>query len=117
MSSLAILVMESDDMGHTKTCKYSVKEYTRPGMAPVQYGMEKLPKDMERFVMGGVVATMPGFINEHIGVAFGITIPARVTITAQLGPKAGQVVREWKCPAFMVLPNPADYPEIAKKIG
>jgi hypothetical protein len=103
-------------MGRSRTCKYKVEEIYGRGtnLAPAVYGADKLPKDIERHVMCNVVSTMPGFINEAVGYQFGITIPALVRYTAQLGPKAGEVVREWKCPAFMVLPDPANYPEVAK---
>jgi hypothetical protein len=103
-------------MGRSRTCKYKVEEiYGRgAGRAPAVYGADKLPKDIERHVMCHVVSTMPGFINEEVGYRFGITIPALVRFTAQTGNRAGEVVREWKCPSFMVLPDPANYPEVAK---
>jgi len=103
-------------MGRSRVCKYRVDMIFGRGtrMAPATFGANELPKDIERHVMAGVVATMPGFINEQIGAAFGITIPARVTFTAQTGAKAGKVVREWTCPPFMVLPDANDYPEVAK---
>ena len=103
-------------MGRSRTCKYKVEEIfgRGAGIAPMVYGADVLPANLERHVMAGVVATMPGFINEAVGYQFGITIPAIVRYTAQLGPKAGQVVAEWKCPSFMMLPNPEDYPEVVK---
>ena len=69
-------------------------------------------KQLEEFVMAYVVSTYPGFINEHIGRAFGITVPsyARIKMNGEL---YGSII-EWRAPAFLVMPNAEDYPNVAK---
>lgn len=75
----------------------------------------KLPKTVEQFerwVMAGVVSTYPGYINKHIGFAFGIKTPSRVTI--RVNHVTGETIMDWKAPMFQVLPDAADYPNVAK---
>ena len=65
---------------------------------------------LERYVMAGVVMTMPGFINETIGYTFGIQIPSYARI--RQNKPGGRVMVEWKAPMFMALPDPKDFPEL-----
>ena len=77
----------------------------------------KLPtvQQLEQIVMEYVVSTMPGYCNEHIGKAYGIEIPSRATVcrNVQLADES-QAMVEWKAPAFLTLPDPKDYPNVAK---
>lgn len=63
---------------------------------------------LERFVMEYVISTMPGYANEHIGQAFGIQVPMYACVRENGGP----VLVEWRAPLFIVLPNPADFPDL-----
>ena len=65
---------------------------------------------LERFVMAGVVATMPGYHNEPIGYRYGVQVPSYARIRENK--PGGRVMVEWKAPTFMCLPNPADFPEV-----
>jgi len=69
-------------------------------------------KQLEEFVMAYVVSTYPGYVNEHLGQAFGITIPsyARIKMNGELW----NAIIEWRAPNFMVLPDAADYPNVAR---
>ena len=69
---------------------------------------------LERHVMAGVVSTMPGFVNEHSGKVYGIQIPSYARVRENK--RGGRVMVEWKAPMFTVLPDPADYPEVAKAL-
>lgn len=101
-------------MGRSKVCKYKVEEFHGRFTTPVVYGVDVLPKDINRHVACMVVATMPGYINESIGYDDGIKFPNLVRYTAQTGANAGNVVMTWKMPSFLLLPDPNDYPEVAK---
>lgn len=69
---------------------------------------------LQRFVMEYVVSTMPGFCNEHIGRTHGITIPSYACVRVNC--QGGAVLVEWKAPMFMLLPDPQDFPQVAKAI-
>jgi len=97
--------------GRSTTPKYVLQ---MPGMTDSAWS-GRLPTEsqLERRVMEYVVSTMPGFANEHIGRAHGISIPsyARVRVNKPNGP----VMAEWRAPSFMVLPDPRDYPRVARR--
>jgi hypothetical protein len=67
---------------------------------------------LERHVMAYVVSTMPGFANEPIGYKYGISTPSYACIRENRA--GGRVMVEWKAPMFLVLPEPANYPEVAR---
>ena len=98
--------------------KYTVQGWDGNGLTPEAYNCRKrntLPKtqeEFERWIMAGVVSTYPGYVNEHIGFAFGIKIPSRVTI--RVNHVSGATIMDWKAPMFQVLPDAADYPNVAK---
>jgi hypothetical protein len=70
---------------------------------------------LEQIVMEHVVATYPGYANEHLGKAYGIQIPSYVRVRENF--PGGRVMVEWKAPMFMVLPNAEDYPAVAKAVN
>ena len=94
-----------DMQGMTSTC-WDAK------WAKTKYG-KVLPTvaQLESFVMEYVVSTYPGYVNDHIGKAYGLKIPSFARIRMNGG---NEVKVEWKAPMFMVLPNAADYPAVAK---
>lgn len=99
-------------MSRTITPKYTVQ---MQGMTVAAWH-GRLPNvsQLEKFVMEYVVSTMPGFCNEHIGLAHGISIPS----FAQIRRNGGEwILVEWCAPMFMVLPDPANYPNVAKKVN
>ncbi|CAM6053498.1 unnamed protein product [Sphagnum tenellum] len=101
-------------MGRIITSKYVMQMqgfnyYITPS---AYHGKVPSAKKFERMVMGYVVSTMPGFVNEDIGKRYGISIPSYACIREnRLG---GLVKVEYLAPMFQVLPDPKDYPEIAR---
>jgi hypothetical protein len=73
---------------------------------------------LQKFVMEMVVSTMPGFCNEHIGNKHGLTIPGHAEIYYNGAQNAlwPTPLVAWRAPMFMVLPNPNDFPKVAKKV-
>lgn len=69
---------------------------------------------LEKFVMEYVVSTMPGFINERIGEIEGIRIPGYARVRRNV-PGSPALV-EWRAPLFILLPDPKDYPNVAKSV-
>ena len=89
--------------------------FTRCKQTPMAWkGRIPSVKALEKYVMEFVVSTMKGMCNEHIGLAYGVEIPSRVVVRRNNA--YGEVMTEWTAPAFMVLPDPADYPNVAKSL-
>jgi len=104
-------------MGRSTTPKYAVQMTGHHGYGTTPFGWKgRLPKvaDLEKFVMAMVVSTYPGFVNEHIGNQFGISMPSKAIIRENVSGGRGRIMVEWNAPTFMVLPDAADYPAVAK---
>ena len=102
-------------MGRSYTTKYALEMTGFVGMAATpQCWKGKLPTvaQLEKLTMEYVVSTMPGYVNEDVGKAFGIQIPSLVRIVLNDGSRRTMV--EWRAPKFLALPNPANYPAVAK---
>lgn len=101
-------------MGKTITPKYALyMTGTSYYMTPSAWkGRVPSPEKLEQEVMGYVVSTMPGFANEHIGEKFGIQIPSYACV--KQNKPGGLILVEWRAPMFQVLPDPKDYPKVAK---
>ena len=100
-------------MSKTKIPKYSLEigGFVNCAATPsAWHGKIPTVAAFERYVMEGVVMTMPGFINEQIGYTFGIQIPSYARIRRNV--PGGKVMVEWKAPMFTVLPDPKDFPEL-----
>ena len=103
-------------MGRTTTPKYVVEMSGFHRLHDFQsawHGRAPSVAKLEQYVMEYVVSTMPGFCNERIGQAYGINMPSRAIVRENK--PVWRILAEWKAPAFMVLPDPADYPKVARK--
>ena len=102
-------------MSKTKIPKYVCEMHGLHGL-PVQYsiwrGKLPSPAKLQRHVMCYVVSTMSGYANEHIGNRYGISIPTYACIRENI--PSGEAKVEWRAPAFLVLPDPKDYPEVQR---
>lgn len=101
-------------MGKTITPKYTLHMtfqgyYDTPS---AWKGRVPSPARLKQVVMEHVVSTLPGYVNEHIGEKFGIQIPSYACVKENWA--GGRVLVEWKAPMFQVLPDPKDYPKVAK---
>jgi hypothetical protein len=101
-------------MSRTRTPKYVVEVQGFGTMA--WKGRVPTVEGLQKFVMEQVVSTMPGFCNEHIGLAHGISIPgyAEVYLNGEQNAAWPKPLVAWRAPMFMVLPDPKDYPNVAK---
>jgi hypothetical protein len=100
-------------MGRTITPKYVLEMggFTNHATTPSAWkGRIPTVAELQRLVMAEVVSTMPGFINETIGLTYGIQIPSFARIRENV--PGGRVMVEWKAAMFTVLPDAADYPEV-----
>jgi hypothetical protein len=103
-------------MSRTRTPKYVVEVQGFGVMA--WKGRIPTVEGLQKFVMEMVVSTMPGFCNEHIGAKHGLTIPghAEVYLNGEQNAMWPKPLVAWKAPMFMTLPNPADFPNVAKAV-
>jgi hypothetical protein len=72
--------------------------------------------DLQKVVMEMVVSTMPGFCNEKIGKKHGLLIPgyAEIYLNGTQDALLPEPVVAWRASAFMVMPDPKDFPNVAK---
>jgi len=105
-------------MGRTNTPKYvlDMTGFINHGRTPTVWkGRIPTVAQLERVVMAECVSTMPGFVNQHIGNAFGIQFASYACVRENK--RDGKVLVEWKATMFQVFPEPKDYPEVAKVTG
>jgi len=104
-------------MGQVITPKYAIEFFGFQGFRQTPMGQRRrlTVAQLEQMVMEQVVSTYPGFVNEHLGKAYGIQIPSRVVLRENKA--GGRVISEWKAPTFMVLPEAANYPKVAKSVS
>jgi hypothetical protein len=102
-------------MGRTVTPKYVVELGGFLRLNPFQSAWKgRVPSiaQLERHVMAYVVSTYAGYCNERTGQAYGVTIPSYAVVRENK--PQGRALVEWRAPMFQVLPNAADYPDVAK---
>ena len=104
-------------MSRTHTPKYVIDVQGFGTMA--WKGRVPTVEDLQKFVMGLVVSTMLGFCNEHIGKAHGISIPGYAEIYRNGEHTADwpMPLVQWHAPKFMIMPDPKDFPNVAKAVS
>jgi hypothetical protein len=108
-------------MGRTYTPKYAVDLGGIGTLTMAWHGRLPTVQELEQYVMEYVVSTYPGFCNEHIGRASNIRIPTFARVyrnqkRTSVYLSVSEILVEWLCPQFMILPKPKDYPKVAKAL-